>query len=74
MKSEEISLVAHTVGISFPVLYKGTREGRSNMTDKITLEGKSKNRVSTLLHSSLRAGLKVENLSSVLQMSFGSCH
>lgn len=74
MKYIEVSLVIHMAGMLFPALYKGTREGRGNMTDKITLEGEGKNRGSILLHSSLRTGLKIENLPCILQMSFGRCH
>lgn len=66
MKNMEISLVICMAGIIFPALYKGAREGRGNMTNKITLDGEGKTRGSILLHSSLRAGLKLENLSCTL--------
>jgi len=69
MKSMQISLTIHMAGAIFPAPYNGTREGRSNKADKITLEEDGKNRGSILLRSSFRALLKIENFSCILQMS-----
>lgn len=49
----EISLVIHMAGIILPALYRGTKEDRGNITDKIALEGEGKNTGSILFHSSL---------------------
>lgn len=70
----EIALLIHMVGIIFLAPYKGTRESGGNMMDKIILEGEGKNRGNILLHSTLRAGVKIENLFCILQMSFDRCH